>query len=116
MSSLIVTCPFNIDNIVQLCVVLTSVADTADQQSTSAADTADQQSGEIGNFFILTIEGFENFSLVAIFFFLPLRALETHKHRLSIIRGAMETVRDRVDSLGISDLNEQDRLAQVFLP
>ena len=104
MSSLIVTCPFNIDNIVQLCVVLTS-----------AADTADQQSGEIGNFFILTIEGFENFSLVAIFF-LPLRALETHKHRLSIIRGAMETVRDRVDSLGISDLNEQDRLAQVVLP
>ena len=68
MSSLIVTCPFNIDNIVQLCVVLTSAADTADQQSTSAADTADQQSGEIGNFFILTIEGFENFSLVAIFF------------------------------------------------
>ena len=66
-------------------------------------------------FFLLTIEGFENFSLVAIFF-LPLRALETHKHRLSIIRGAMETVRDRVDSLGISDLNEQDRLAQVVLP
>ena len=56
MSSLIVACPFNIDNIVQLCVLLTS-----------AADTADQQSGEIGNFFILTIEGFENFSLVETF-------------------------------------------------
>ena len=78
---------FLIDNIVQLCVVLTA---------------ADQQTSEIRNIL---------FSQICCRVW---RAYKTHKHKILTISRMMKTVRD-TDSLGIADLNEQDKHAQVFI-